>query len=132
MYTVAAVLYGIPVFLTKLSILLQYLRIFNPHTYKRTNLMFWAPYALIWTNLGFYLVTSLIAIFGCKPIAKAWDPLITRGHCLNRHATAIAVAIINCLTDFMILVLPLRAIWNLQIPRRKKLAISSVFLVGVL
>lgn len=94
--------------------------------------MFWAPHALIWTSFVFYSASTLLTTFQCSPIAKAWDPLIIGGHCHDTRAISTIVAIFNCITDFLILVLPLRAIWKLQLSRQKKLVLSSVFLVGVM
>lgn len=94
--------------------------------------MFSAPYVLIWITFAFYSVSSFFTLFQCKPIAKAWNPLIEDGHCLNIRALSTAVAIFNLLTDISILILPLRAIWNLELSKRKKAALSSVFLVGVM
>ena len=62
---------------------------------------------------------------------KAWKPFLP-GKCVNFNAILIAAATINVVSDFTILILPIRSIWNLKMPTRRKLGISSVFGVGLL
>ena len=123
-------MYGICIFFVKLSILLQYLQMFVPR--KTRNALYWTSHTLILTNFVFYLIYSFIALFGCKPIAKAWDPLITNGHCINTLATDVAGGAINSLSDLVILVLPQVSIWRLQMALRRKIQISALFLIGLL
>lgn len=66
----------------------------------------------------------------CRPLAFNWDPRIEGGNCANRPAAYLATGIINLLTDIMVLCLPVPMVWNLQLPKRKKFALSTVFGVG--
>ena len=109
---------------------MQYIRIFVPQ--KRSGLSFWASHALIWTNLVFFSAAARMVIFGCKPMAMAWDPLITDGRCLNRMRLIIASGVMNSITDLLIILAPQKAIWTLRMSLHKKLAISAIFLFGVL
>ncbi|KAI9656267.1 MAG: hypothetical protein M1821_004930 [Bathelium mastoideum] len=65
-------------------------------------------------------------------MAKAWDPLITEGHCINVLVGAVVSAFVNSITDIVILILPQITIWRLQMPKKKKIQISLIFLVGVI
>lgn len=123
-------MYGFCIFFVKLSILLQYLQIFVPR--KTRNMMYLASHALIWTNLVFYLISTFLEIFACNPIAKAWNPLITTGHCINVLALNVAASSINSLSDLAILILPQVSIWRLQMSLKRKLQTSAVFLIGIL
>ena len=123
-------MYGVCIFFIKLSILLQYLEIFMP--IKKTDIMYFGPHLLIWTNLILYLVMTILEIWICKPIAKAYDPLITDGRCLNTYALNVATSAFNALSDFAILVLPQVVIWRLQMSAQRKTAASFIFLVGLL
>ena len=127
---IGTVLYGVCIFFVKLSILLQYLQMFAPLNSR--NGLYWTSHALIWTNLVFYLIGSFVVLFGCKPIAKAWDPLIINGHCINTLAANVASGTINSLSDLVILVLPQVSIWRLQMALRRKIQISALFLIGLL
>ena len=71
------------------------------------------------------------SIFQCSPIHKAWD--ITgkvNGHCINVNALFYANAGLDIFQDALIYVLPMRMLYQLQIPRRQKIALMGVFAVG--
>ncbi|UDD64236.1 hypothetical protein AFCA_011477 [Aspergillus flavus] len=94
--------------------------------------MFWMCHALIWINLVFYLISSFLEIFACRPLNKAWDPLITRGSCMDMFLLNCIASSVNAASDLIILVLPQLRIWRLQMPLPKKLAVSAVFLFGII
>lgn len=54
------------------------------------------------------------------------------GHCINVHVMWIIQDIFFLLLDIYVVVLPLPMIWNLQITRAEKVALSGVFLLGSL
>ena len=97
------------------------------------NAMFWICHGLIWLNLVFYLICTLLEIFACMPIQKIWHPWI-EGRCLAIHTIDVNVitAAINAVSDFSILILPQWSIWNLHMSLKKKLGVSAIFLIGVL
>ena len=123
-------MYGITVFFIKLSILLQYKRIFTPT--QKKNLMYWGVYTVVWLNFAFYLAITIAEIFLCNPREKYWNVLITTGHCYDRNAANIAAGSVNSFSDFVILLLPQKVIWKLQMPLKRKLAVSGIFLTGLL
>lgn len=123
-------MYGIAIALVKLSLLLQYLKIFVPvPNYSLTVL---ATYVVIWSTSGFYLITTFFVIFACNPREMYWNRLITNGRCFNIPAVNITSAVINCISDFVILLLPQGVIWSLHMPFRTKLGISAIFFTGFL
>lgn len=77
----------------------------------------------------------LVLIFPCNPVAAAWNPVLAASPdttCINRPADDVAQAGLNIFSDLFILILPMRTIWNLQLPIRQKISVSSIFAVGVL
>ena len=116
------------IFTAKLLILIQYLRIFAP---ARRGFTFWGSHILIWTNLMFYVAIFFVVIFECIPREKIWNPT-RRGTCVNIDAVFITTGVWNVFSDLCILILPIRAIWLLQIATRKKWQISAVFATGLL
>ena len=71
-------------------------------------------------------------IFQCSPIAYSWNKAIAGGHCINVHVMWIVQDVFFLVLDIYVVVLPLPIIWNLQITRPEKIAISGVFLLGSL
>jgi len=63
----------------KLSILLQYLRVFPLQSFR------YACYTMIGVVVLYTCWTVFSAIFACTPVASFWDSSI-QGHCLNRLA----------------------------------------------
>lgn len=92
--------------------------------------MWVATYLVIVTNFLFYTILVFLNIFMCRPREKIWNPLIT-GSCYDWNATNLSAGIFNSISDFAILLLPVRSIWKLQIPLKKRLGISIVFATGI-
>lgn len=123
-------MYGINITIIKISIVLQYLKVFMP--VRKTTFMVLGCYVVIGITIIFYFITTFFEIFACTPREKYWDRLITGGHCFNINAITINTAIINCISDFVILLLPQGVIWKLQMPLKKKCGISAIFFTGFL
>jgi len=113
-------LYGIIVCLIKLSILLQYLRIFVPNR-KGNMALYVAIQILAWSIIGFYFVETIFEIVMCSPREKIWNHLIITGHCFDANAANLATNIFNVISDLSILILPMIPIWQLQMPLKRRL-----------
>lgn len=123
-------MYGPVILLASLSILLQYLRVFVPSRYSN-RFMYYGTHFLIWLGSVFCVVGTFVGVFVCSPVRKAWNPFVT-GRCLDLKRNLLVVARSRTSFEFLILILPLRTIWNLQMGSRRKLAISAVFGGGLL
>lgn len=126
---ISAVVYGFVVFFIKLSILLQYLRIFAP-TRKGNMFIYVGVHVCIWSNLIFYLVETVFEIAICTPRKKIWNPLMTTGHCFSVDATFQATGVFNVISDFAILILPMPCLWRLRMPLKKKVLMTTIFATG--
>lgn len=114
---------------TKLSILLQFRRIFSPH---RIGKAYYFIHALIWINLGYYIAADFAIIFICTPRRKLWDVLYPKGKCLDSVKVVIVTACINAASDAFILMIPVFCISALQMPLQKKIGVACVFAMGIL
>lgn len=122
------IFYSVPLYFTKLSILLQYLRIF---VVSPQGITYYTIQVLIWTNLLYYLATTFVLIFACEPREKIWNPKIP-GSCINQQAIFILTSVVNVVTNILILILPLNCLRKLQMSLRRKLQIGLVFATGIL
>jgi hypothetical protein len=50
---------------------------------------------------------------------------------MNYRAIIVSTSFFNIASDVFILLLPLRTVWKLQIPTKKKIAISLLFGTGL-
>ncbi|MCJ1262840.1 hypothetical protein MMC22_002710 [Lobaria immixta] len=125
---IGSIMYGINITIIKISILLQYLKVFMP--VRKTTVMILGSYMVIGITILFYFITTFFEIFACTPREKYWNRLIPYGHCFNINVITINTAIVNCISDFVILLLPQGVIWKLQMPLKRKFGISAIFLTG--
>ncbi|KAL2814581.1 hypothetical protein BJX63DRAFT_193130 [Aspergillus granulosus] len=74
----------------------------------------------------------LFSIFQCRPIHAYWDlePQYSY-HCLNDGAIVFSASVINIFTDVLVTILPMPLIWNLKLPTRQRVAVISIFALGI-
>ena len=65
----------------------------------------------------------------CTPRQSLWNPTIL-GHCVDRHMFQLPSSIIDIVSDFTILLLPLPLIWRLKLATKKKLGVYAIFGLG--
>ena len=123
-------MYSVLVFLTKLSILLLYLRIFVPAKTWR-NKTYVAIHFVLWFNVLFYTANTFGEIFYCTPREKIWNPEVP-GHCVDVYVLIIGSAAINAFSDLMMIIIPISVIWRLQMATRRKIGLSVIFAFGIL
>ncbi|KAI2484887.1 hypothetical protein Ptr902_03827 [Pyrenophora tritici-repentis] len=119
------IFYNISLCATKVSILLQYHRIFAVPE-MRIPLGLLMGFIVVWGT-----VALLSSVFTCVPIYAYWDVLAKpTAKCLENDNLWYANASINIVTDLAVAFLPVRVIWNLQIATRQKLALIAVLTIG--
>ncbi|KAI1372416.1 hypothetical protein F4677DRAFT_449534 [Hypoxylon crocopeplum] len=123
------VFYSITLPLIKISILTEWTRMLVPRGTRNTFL--WICYGVI-ASQAMAMVSIVFALcFVCIPYEKIWD-LTLPGHCINKLNIDIGAAAVHLCTDLIILVLPQKVIWSLQMSFRKKLGVSVFFSLGIL
>lgn len=79
-----------------------------------------------------YYVACLLTIFLlCRPLNFNWDKTLEGGKCGNGIAVEIFSAAYNMFVDVWVVCLPLPVVWTLQIPFQKKIALSTIFALGL-
>lgn len=109
----------------KISLVLFYLEIFKTSRFRVTAHVFLA-YLIVNSLVNFF-----VAIFSCNPVPSFWDRDI-KGKCLNVQASAYANSASAIVQDVILLVLPLLFIRNLNMKRRRKIAVGFMFCIGTL
>lgn len=116
-------LYGPMMIFTKLSILLLYFRLFSANQKFRI----WIYIGIITTLLN-HVVGTVLAITLCIPS----DPLKYAACSHRLNALDVVISVINIISDFYILFLPLLVISTLRMRRNKKIGVGAVFCTGFL
>ncbi|KAH7312758.1 hypothetical protein B0I35DRAFT_452546 [Stachybotrys elegans] len=108
----------------KLSMLCFYLRIFVNDGLRKLTI--YTIYFVSAWSIGNILQVFLI----CRPFRKTYEPL-TPGTCGDQVGSFIAIGAFNLITDILILGLPLKTIWDLQMKTHAKIGITIAFLFGL-
>lgn len=112
--------------LIKYSLFLQYYLLFRPLRWIRIS---------VWTggtvSAVFYVSATVIACVLNSP----WPGESLQDAILSRHAFvwaqfAIPTGVVGMLVDWYLLILPIPAIWNLQVSPSKKLGVLIIFMTG--
>ncbi|KAE8352697.1 hypothetical protein BDV28DRAFT_157657 [Aspergillus coremiiformis] len=111
--------------IAKLSLIMLYYRL-SPHT-KLWRMCIYAIAGLIIIPTP---VLTFLFIFGCQPIAKAWDPAITEGQCVDRLTIMLTSSVLNVITDFLLIITPIPLIWKLNMRIWQKLGVTLMFFLG--
>lgn len=102
----------------------MYLRLF-PTRFVKYGTGILGTVATMW-----FISILLVVIFQCSPVAMAWDPLISTGHCVDKEQFFLGNSIPNILTDLAILCLPMYQVYQLNVNRGRKIGLVFVFLLG--
>lgn len=111
--------------LTKISILLLFLRIFPSKRFRRVTKV-----AILWMichTIAFFMAVTL----QCLPI-RAVSDLTQTGKCIDAAAVVTAGAGFSIFEDIVIILLPVRELKSLQLSLRKRLAVMAMFALGSL
>ena len=111
--------------LVKISILLQYRRIFSGVIMQRVT-TFGIGLISAWAVMISFLLTLI-----CVPVAAFWDPTV-EGRCLSSLLVWYIMASFNLTTDVSLFIMPLPVIRSLQLPKRQKYILTAIFGLGLL
>ncbi|EAW09939.1 putative integral membrane protein [Aspergillus clavatus NRRL 1] len=92
---------------------------------------------LLWIVVGMSLIVGLVFFFvltlECKPVSYFWTRFTTEGTCLSTD-TIINIAYLYSVTatlcDFILGLLPISLVWNLQMNRKSKVALAGILSMG--
>lgn len=110
----------------KISILLFVLRIFPERGMRRLAL------AVIGIVAAYTVAFLTATLFQCQPIAYTWKQLYDdeQGRCNNIHLQGWMSAIFNIVLDILIIVLPIKPLWGLQLSVARKITAIAMFSLG--
>ncbi|RYP05727.1 hypothetical protein DL764_003609 [Monosporascus ibericus] len=121
---IAGTFYGISIMLTKLSVLIFFLR-FVPWGNLRRVI-----YVLMAIVVLYSLTASFEWTFACQPLEKYWDFTVTGGSCINYFKVFIFSGVMNSATDAVILMLPVQILRDLRLPKRQKIGVILILMTG--
>ncbi|OJJ07027.1 hypothetical protein ASPVEDRAFT_88293 [Aspergillus versicolor CBS 583.65] len=121
-YVGAIICYSITIMLTKISILIFYHRIFPVKWLTAVS------YAMGVLVISYNLALIFVAAFQCIPLSSLWTG--KPAQCINVSPPFLTLAIVNVVTDFAILALPIQPVLGLKMRTGRKIQVLSIFLLG--
>lgn len=106
-----------------MSILSFYLR------FSIDNALRYTVYFVMLVTVGYTLPAALQALYVCQPMELYWDASV-EGKCVNSDAVFHFANVLNVLTDFAILLMPIWILRPLKAPRLKKLGVTLILMTG--
>ncbi|GAT28553.1 hypothetical protein RIB2604_02601950 [Aspergillus luchuensis] len=88
--------------------------------------------ALLGIIAAFTLSGTLALVFQCRPVQAAYDKTITNSSCYpteTSYAILMMQGVIMFVLDVSILVLPIRPIWQLQMPTRRRILVLGLLCI---
>lgn len=125
-YFSAEPIWALAIGLIKMSILLLYVQIFRPLRYMRHLAYGIGVFTMCWS-----IMAILVFCLQCRPVQRIWDKAVP-GTCINAWLFFVISSAINVVTDFVVLVLPMRATWGLQLPIPQRISVMGIFMLGSL
>lgn len=120
------VIYVLSIPFPKLAILCLYLRLFT------ARLSRWAIYATALTVI-LTAVFGLVSTFSnCRPFHAFWNPSIHATCTMNVMATFRFYSVPNIVTDVVMIILPLPALYRLNVSTLAKVGVGLTFLICTL
>jgi len=107
-------MYILNMFLTKVALLVSYLRFSQP------------------VISGWFLGASFATIFECHPVQNYWLSRTYDNCPVNDTARLFASVLISIVTDFVVCLMPLRIIWNIKLPTREKVVLYFLLSLGLM
>ena len=129
LYFYAQIFYKVTFGLTKVSILLLYLRVFGVWRFFR-----WLCWLMIGLVMSFTIASVIASIFQCSPVSYAFNKVLPAGQhgsCIDLTKFWYANAGFNIGSDSIIILMPIFPVKKLNIPLRSKIALCGVFAVGI-
>ena len=105
------------------------MQLFVPRGTK--NFFWYTCFGLIAIQAMFGIATVVALNLVCIPYTAIYDFRVA-GKCFDKHNLEVASASIHLATDAIMVVLPQKVIWGLQLSLKKKLGVSVVFSLGLL
>ncbi|KAI2634655.1 hypothetical protein GGS21DRAFT_113844 [Xylaria nigripes] len=128
-FLIGSSLSSIALIILKASILLEFIRIFVPPGTR--NSFFWISVALLIIHTIFQATYIIFQNLSCNPPRKVWD-ITMSGTCIDIKVLHVLVASVNLVINIIILFLPQKAIWSLNMSLKRKIGVSMTFTIGLL
>lgn len=89
---------------------------------------------IVWIVMGICIVSTIIFVIQilvlCRPLAFFWDKSVN-GKCGSLNLTYLIPGIIITIEDVAVFALPMKLLWKLKMPTKKKIGAMFIFGIGL-
>ncbi|KAJ4412431.1 hypothetical protein N0V85_003703 [Neurospora sp. IMI 360204] len=122
-------IYSLALMFVKMSITVQCYRVFRTPRMQKFFKIYFVLIVIygLWTVFGTF--------FTCWPINLWWEVVRREGRpegvCMDKNIITFANAGINIASDLVLAIIPIPLLWKLQIPKKQKFILTSLFGLGM-
>lgn len=77
-----------------------------------------------------FVVSVFVITFQCNPLDAFWTKQLFSQYCMDIAKLLLGYELTNLFIDVLILCIPIGAVRRLNLPLSKKIAVTSIFLLG--
>ncbi|KAL7918217.1 hypothetical protein ACQKWADRAFT_304811 [Trichoderma austrokoningii] len=118
--------YNSYLWLQKLVLLDLYRRLIQDLPYEK-----WLIRAYLALFFVTYATVQILTFVECKPFHLYWQVVPDPGPCAEAQIQLIGLGVLNIITDFMLIILPLPVIFKLKAPPSRKAQLVVLFTLGI-
>ncbi|KUJ08328.1 uncharacterized protein LY89DRAFT_567928, partial [Mollisia scopiformis] len=127
-FNITSIEYGIEILICKLTILTIYRRVFVPQRWEFFDILLRIFEVIL---ISFYFSITVVKIFECKPRARIWNKKLA-GTCINVNTMLNTSGMFNFTTDVLLLLVPVKSVWKLQMKKSNKIRVVLIFTFGMI
>ncbi|EAA29286.1 hypothetical protein GE21DRAFT_6923 [Neurospora crassa] len=122
-------IYSLALMFVKMSITVQCYRVFRTPRMQKFFKIYFVLVVIygLWTVFGTF--------FTCWPVNLWWEMVrrerAPKGVCMDKNIITFTNAGINIASDLVLAIIPIPLLWKLQIPKKQKLVLTSLFGMGM-
>ncbi|KPM43161.1 hypothetical protein AK830_g3392 [Neonectria ditissima] len=116
--------------LLKTAILIEWCRIFTP-TNRLKSPFWWGCASIITLQITWGVACVILLNVQCSPHESIWKFYLPRT-CFNLVPVQLASGSVQLFSDVVMMILPQKTIWGLNLSWKKKLGVSVVFGLGII
>ncbi|KAI0025002.1 integral membrane protein [Xylariomycetidae sp. FL0641] len=121
-------LFDLATSLIKLSMLAMVFRLTKASDVRALN---WFVLAMVGITTVNCVVFIFVTVFQCRPISAYWTLSLEPQDCIDETAHLLAANVINTLTDFIVVLLPIKVAATLDLPKRQRVIVIGLFAIGL-
>ena len=113
----------------KLSFFILYFQLFRPMLWMRVCVYVGAAF-LVAVHVGMFIA---MVVLTTPSSGESWvDHIFSQREHNSQFELSVPFAAVGFVFDMYLLLLPLGAVWKLQLPNRRKIGVTLIFMTGLL